>query len=67
MKSVLLLLIILCIVLGITLPGKVIQIQVVIPPRLLPYYQWLISFPGLNSNPEEQIQENQPLYHTSEA
>lgn len=67
MKSVLLLFIILCIVVGITLPGKVIQIQVVIPPRLLPYYEWLISFPGFQHSPENPVQEKHPLYNTSSA
>jgi hypothetical protein len=30
------------------LGGKVVVIQLEIPLKLLPYYDWLMSFPGLN-------------------
>lgn len=70
MKSVLFVFIILsiaAILAGLTLEGKIIQVEVVIPPRLVPYYQWLLTFPGINPNPENSIQEQPPLDNTSNA
>ena len=51
---------------GIFLNNKVIVVQIVIPEHLLPYYEWLISFPGLPSNPGLLAPENVPLFDIKE-
>jgi hypothetical protein len=62
MMKIVLLLIIICILIGISLQGKVIRVQIVIPPALLPYYEWLRSFPGVKQNPESPLKEDHSPY-----
>lgn len=67
MKYFLLIVLILCILIGIasiTLKDKVIVVQLVIPRELLPYYEWLISFPGLKPVSMPPAQEQFPTYKT---
>lgn len=64
---VLLFIIILSILIGISLRGKIIHIQVEIPQALLPYYEWLISFPGLQQYPEAPSKENHSPYKAYQA
>lgn len=67
MKYFLLIVLILCILIGIssiTLKDKVIVVQLLIPRELLPYYEWLISFPGAKSLPTTPSQEIVPSYKT---
>ncbi len=51
---------------GIYLSDKVIVVQLVIPSKLLPYYDWLVSFPGLQPLPEVPEPEKIPLFETKE-
>lgn len=61
-KVALLFFIILSILIGISLQGKIIKVQIMIPPALLPFYEWLISFPGINQNLEAPVEEAPPFY-----
>lgn len=65
MRLFLLILILVCIVWGVSLQGKVLIIQVVIPANLVPYYDWLMSFPGLAAPAEMLLPpERHPNYDT---
>lgn len=67
MKHFWLIVLILCILIGISfisLKDKVIVVQFVIPRKLLPYYEWLISFPGINPVPMPPAQKQFPSYKT---
>jgi hypothetical protein len=43
----------LLIMVAITGCDRILQIKITIPPTLVPYYDWLIKFPGLNKIPGE--------------
>lgn len=64
MKYFLLILLVICILIGFSLKDKVIVVQLLIPRELLPYYEWLISFPGAKSLPTTPSQEIVPSYKT---
>lgn len=42
---------------------RVIVIQIVIPEGLLPYYEWLTSFPRIESTPAPPTPDQIPLYN----
>jgi hypothetical protein len=49
MKRLILLLLLIMVALTASGCNKVVQITIVIPPTLVPYYQWLVEFPGWQS------------------
>ncbi len=60
MRNLLLLILAVTLLISVVLTGKVVVIQLEIPPELLPYYDWLVSFPGLrqpadNFQPEQHV------------
>jgi len=61
-KYILLIILVISILIGISLMDSVIVVQLVIPNELLPYYEWLISFPGIKPLPEPPTQEIIPSY-----
>ena len=67
-KCILLIILVISILIGISLLDKVLVVQLVvqlvIPKELLPYYEWLISFPGIKPLPEPPSQEILPSYIT---
>ena len=67
LSLLLILLIVFTILIGAYLPDKVIVIQLVIPEELLPYYDWLISFPGINTLPATPTPDKIPLFNTESA
>jgi hypothetical protein len=66
MKYILLTFLIICIVVAISLKGKTLVINLVLPECLLPYYEWLITFPGLQPVPVTPSPEKLPLNKTNE-
>ena len=58
MRNLLLIILTIVLLIGALLSGKVIVVQLEIPPELLPYYEWLVSFPGLRQ-PTEDLQPEQ--------
>ena len=67
MKKYLLIILLLSILTtGILLHDKVIVVQFVIPQELLPYYEWLITFPGLESILVPPAPESLPIFETKE-
>ena len=48
MRKLLLILLAVLLLIGALLNGKVVVIQLEIPLKLLPYHDWLMSFPGLD-------------------
>ncbi len=44
---------------------RVLQVKIVIPPVLVPYYDWLIKYPGPNEHPEESPPERNWLEHNA--
>ena len=40
--------------------SQIIQVVIVVPPELVPYYEWLLSFPGW-MQPDEKPPSNQPV------
>jgi hypothetical protein len=66
MKYILVAFLILCVLIGISLKGKIIVVQLVLPENILPYYEWLISFPGVNPLPAPPSQEKAPSYNSYE-
>lgn len=69
MKHLLLIVLIITLLMGIgiCLRDKVIVVQLVIPEELLPYYQWLISFPGMIYPSEPPAPDQIPSYNTGNA
>jgi hypothetical protein len=65
MKYIILTILILCIMAAIILKDKILVVHLSLPDGLLPYYEWLISFPGLQSKPVTPKPENMPLYKTN--
>jgi hypothetical protein len=51
---------------------QIVKVEIVIPPQFVPYYNWLLSFPGLPSLPKApqriaipiEIGRNQPGTHS---
>ena len=67
MKYYLLILLLLSVLLtGIFMADKVIVVQITIPFDLLPYYEWLVSFPGLETIPVPPAPENNPILDIKE-
>jgi hypothetical protein len=67
MKYTLLIVLLLSLVItGIIFSNKVILIQIIIPRELVPYYEWLVSFPGLEPIPALPAPENVPIFDTKE-
>jgi len=33
--------------------NQILKVEIVIPPKLIPYYDWLLSFPGLLTPSED--------------
>ena len=48
MRNLLLMILAVLLLTSAILGGKVVVIQLEIPLKLLPYYDWLMSFPGLD-------------------
>ena len=53
MKRIVLLLLLIAIVLVITSCNQVVKVEIMIPPKLIPYYEWLLSFPGIQTTPDD--------------
>ena len=53
MTRFLLLLIIICLTVYQISPDQILKIEIVIPGELIPYFEWLISFPGIAPQQEE--------------
>ena len=45
MKRIVLLLLLIVIVLVISSCNQVVKVEIMIPPNLIPFYEWLLSFP----------------------
>ncbi len=54
-RTLLMFLLIFLILLTTTCDGPIISITVVIPKKFVPYFDWLIDFPGLHPTPEKSI------------
>lgn len=62
MRNLLLLILAVTLLISVVLTGKVVVIQLEIPSELLPYYEWLLSFPGLLPPADNLIPEQQDPY-----
>ena len=60
----LLMVLVITLMLRVILSDKIIYVQLVIPPELLPYYEWLISFPGIKTLPAAPSPNKIPSYNT---
>jgi hypothetical protein len=61
MRNLLLILLIVWLLLSATLGSRILIIQLEIPPELIPYYDWLLSFPGINPPANNrQPEQNSP-------
>ena len=53
MKHTLLLLLLISILLVTSSCDQIIKVEIAIPQQLVPYYEWLLYFPGLQTPPED--------------
>jgi len=63
MKQLILLILIVALLLLATEANQIIQVIIVVPPELVPYYEWLFSFPGWQQ-PENKHPTQQPILVT---
>ena len=52
MKRTLLLLLFISIALAASSCDQIVKVEIVIPGKLIPYYDWLLCFPGFKTLPE---------------
>ena len=52
MKRILLLLLLVSIILITSSCNQILKVEIMIPSKLIPYYDWLLYFPGLHPTPE---------------
>jgi len=52
MKRILLLLLLVSIILTSSSCNQILKVEIMIPLKLIPYYDWLLCFPGFQSTPE---------------
>jgi hypothetical protein len=57
-------LIVVTILIGTCIADRVIVIKLVIPKDLLPYYDWLISFPGIKNHPATPAPDKTPMFNS---
>jgi len=58
MKEIILLLLLIGIILMTSSCDQIIMVEIVIPRQLIPYYEWLLCFPGLQPFPKDLEPKN---------
>jgi hypothetical protein len=48
-------------VLSIACEGPIISVKIIIPMKLIPYYDWLLEFPGWHFDPQESPPPTDPV------